>query len=98
MHFSQEITSLRNEIKDEFSVLNHKVAIKRLIDFVRNYCPAKETEAIMISQDFYDIERDLQFNFIEAKEAKNAKKQITLRALITLESAWNEGSNDLLQS
>lgn len=93
-----EISGFRNEIKDLFAIAKYEEAMKRLIDFARNYCPEKEDEAVMISQDFYELLRDIQFNFIEIKDAKLAKKQITLRALSTLETAWQVGSTLLLQT
>lgn len=56
------LLSLRNEIKDLVAATDFEPAIKRLIDFVRDFTPEMEDEVVLFSVDFYRRKRDGSLN------------------------------------
>ena len=74
-------------------------AVRRLIDFMRDFQPAQEDEAVMISMDYYQLVSDTQAYEVQGKngqgpdcEAKKkslmlAKKHLALRIFSTLNNS-----------
>lgn len=54
-----DILGRRNEIKDCLAAADMAKAVKRLIDFMREFQPDIEDEVILLSMDFHDLKMTL---------------------------------------
>ncbi|MBK8965493.1 MAG: hypothetical protein R3D58_21260 [Saprospiraceae bacterium] len=85
-----EILDRRNEIKDCIAADAVADAVRRLIDFMRDFHANMEDEAIMISMDFTELEKETQRAIVDRQEAKVNKRQIANRILSALNTAWSK--------
>ena len=63
-------------------------AVKRLIDFVRDFHISMEDEAILLSMEFYELAREERMRMEQREDLKLTKRQIAFRVLATLNEAW----------
>lgn len=77
----------REEIKNHVATANFDSAVKRLIDFVRDYCADHETTALLISSTYYVVYQSELQGVLEFKEVLKEKNGIALRILNTLATA-----------
>lgn len=61
--------------------------MKRLIDFVRDYCEAMEDEVVILSMEYYDMEKEERMEILTYEDAKRTKRKLALRMLQTLNAA-----------
>ncbi|MCB0530797.1 MAG: hypothetical protein H6574_10905 [Lewinellaceae bacterium] len=85
-----DILGRRNEIKDCIAADAVADAVRRLIDFMRDFQPFMEDEAVLISMDFTELEKETRQELVERQEAKRNKRQIAHRILTTLNTACSK--------
>lgn len=54
---------------------------------MRDFWPSMEDEAVLISMEFYDLEKEERLDLVERKDAKMTKRQIAFKILTTLNAA-----------
>ena len=89
-----EILNRRNEIKDCVAISDMENAIKRLIDFTRDFYMEFEDEVILISMEFYDLNEELRRDLVEYDTGKRHKRKIAFRVLETLKVIMTQLIND----
>lgn len=62
--------------------------MKRLIDFVRDFIPEMENDALLLSRKHKEIERDERLTLLDYKDAEIAKGQVSNGILKTLDIAY----------
>jgi len=85
-----DILGRRNEIKDCLAAADMAKAVKRLIDFMREFQPNIEDEVILLSMDFHDLNREMRMELIPRDEARRTRRQIAYRILMTLNSTMQQ--------
>ena len=84
-----DILNRRNEIKDFVAAGNVEKAIKRLIDFAREFYREAEDAVVLLSMEFSDLKKDINMGQLEGKEARLVKRQIAARLLGNLNEVMN---------
>jgi len=84
---ANDILQRRDEIKHHVATANFDSAVKRLIDFTRDFCQDQETAALVISSTYYVVYQSEQKGVLEFKEVLIQKNSIALRILNTLSLA-----------
>lgn len=87
---ANDILARRNEIKDCIAAADMERAVKRLIDFVREFQAEMEDEVIILSMDFYELTKEERLDIIPYETAKLSKRKIAHRILLTLNTALNK--------
>jgi len=85
---ANDILGRRNEIKDCIAAAEMEHAVKRLIDFVRDFTVDMENDALLLSRKFTDLERNVRLVLIDNKEAEIVRGQISDGLLKTLDLAY----------
>lgn len=76
-----DILSRRNEIKDCLAFSEMEKAIKRLMDFVRDFCEEAEDDVILISRRYYDLKKRDRLKTIEYEEIRDSEVKIAKEIL-----------------
>lgn len=87
MILANDILQRRDEIKQHVATANFDSAVKRLIDFTRDFCQDHETTALLISNSYHMIYQSELQGGLEFKEILKEKNSIALRILNTLSLA-----------
>ncbi len=90
---ANDILGHRDEVKNHIASSEIEKALKRLIDFIRNYCPNMEDEVILLSMDYYDLEKELRMEIVSYENGKLTRRKIAFRMLNTLKSAMDGFDN-----
>lgn len=86
---SNDILGRRDEIKDFLAASEMEKALKRLIDFIRDFCPDREDEVILLSMDYHELEKELRMELVAYQDGKVIRRKLAFRMLGTLKSAIN---------
>lgn len=65
-------------------------ALKRLIDFIRDFSPKMEDEAILLSMEYYDLEKEIRMDIISYDNGKLTRRKLAVRMLGTLKAAMQK--------
>ncbi len=84
MIIANDILQRRDEIKQHVATANFDSAVKRLIDFTRDFCQDQEITALLISNTYYVVYQSELNGAIDFKEGLKEKNNIALRILNTL--------------
>ncbi|MBK7873544.1 MAG: hypothetical protein IPJ74_24205 [Saprospiraceae bacterium] len=87
---ANDILARRNEIKDCIAAADMERAVKRLIDFVREFQAGMEDEVIILSMDYYELSKEERLDIIPYETAKQSKRKIAHRILLTLNSTLSK--------
>ena len=82
---SNDILSRRNEIKDFVAAGNVEKAIKRFIDFVRDFYEEAGNNIVLLSMDFSSIKKEINLGTIKPDDARFEIRKIALRVLTNLD-------------
>lgn len=75
-----------NEIRDHVALADLALAVKRLIDFVHEFCrdPELRDGVIALSATYNQLDKDINNDILEPGEIRRARNRIALRILETL--------------
>ena len=62
---ANDILGRRNEIKDCIAAADMDNAVKRLIDFTREFIPEMENDALLLSRKYNEIERNERLALVD---------------------------------
>lgn len=65
-------------------------AVRRLIDFVRDFIADMEDEAVLLSMDFYSLKQEERQAILKQDDARLVRRQIAQRILLTLNEAFQK--------
>ncbi|NUO02657.1 MAG: hypothetical protein HUU01_18780 [Saprospiraceae bacterium] len=85
-----DILGRRNEIKDCVAAADMDKAVRRLIDFVRDFIEEMEDEAVLLSMDFYTLKQEERMATVKQDDLRLVRRQIAQRVLLTLNDAFNK--------
>ncbi len=85
---ANDISGRRNEIKDFLAAADLDNAVKRLIDFLRDFLPELENDALLLSRKYSDIERNERLGLLDYQAIEIAKNQVGNGMLKTLDLAY----------
>lgn len=83
-----DILARRNEIKDCLATAQLEKAIKRMIDFVRDFHEEAEDEIVLLSMDYYDLRQDIKLGVVKREDARLDKRQLVNRLLMSLKDIF----------
>ena len=87
---STDILGRKNEIKDCIAAAQLEAALKRLIDFARDFSSISSTmedEVILLSMEYYDLMKEERMEILAYEDAKMSKRKLASRMLNTLKHA-----------
>ncbi len=85
-----DIPSRRQQIKDYIAAANIESALKRLIDFTRDFCPERENEIILTTSRYSNLKQDLRSNKITSIQASTEQTRITESILTTIDEIYED--------
>ena len=83
----KDILQRRDEIKQLLARAQWELALKSFIDFSVRFYPDYEIEAIVVSGQFYDMEREVRQGIKDTSDLRKEKNAITVRILKSLQDA-----------
>ncbi|MCB9352267.1 MAG: ABC transporter ATP-binding protein [Lewinellaceae bacterium] len=87
---ANDILGRRNEVKDYVAASDIENAVRRLIDFMRDFIPEMENDALLLSRKFTDLERNERLALLDYKDTEITKGQISNGILKTLDIAYSK--------
>ena len=84
---ANDILGRRNEIKDCIAAADMDNAVKRLIDFVRDFQISMEDEVILLCMEYSELVKEERLRLEQREDIKITKRQIAYRILMTLNEA-----------
>jgi len=84
---ANDILQRRDEIKNNLAQAQWELALKLFIDFTQAFYPDYEIEAIVISSEYYDMEKEVRLGVKDSSDLRKEKNSITVRILKTLSTA-----------
>ncbi len=81
---ANDILARRNEIKDCIAAADMERAVKRLIDFARDFCAEEEDNVLIISMEFYYLLKKEKMGVVNNDDELLNKRRIAVKILNTL--------------
>jgi len=85
-----DIPYRRQQIKDYIAAANIESALKRLIDFARDFYPERENEIILATSRYFQLQQNLRSNKITSSQASTEQTRITESILTTIDEIYEE--------
>ena len=87
---SNDILGRRNEIKDCIAAADMENAVKRLIDFVRDFYISMEDEVILLCMEYSELAKEERMRLEQREDIKLTKRQIAYRVLVILNHVYEK--------
>jgi len=87
---ANDILGRRNEIKDCIAADNMDEAMRRLIDFIRDFFESMEDEVLLLSRDYHAVLKMERMRLEPIEQIERLKGHIANRVLATLKAALHQ--------